>query len=94
MGFLLAMAGLPLALDVGSSLDTLPLHLERYLIKRTESENGQSQGTWAVSQVSQWEGACVRKQHMPCVWKLKKKTQVLLSPSILPLSCFVLFSYF
>ena len=86
MGFLLAMAGLPLALDVGSSLDTLPLHLERYLIKRTESENGQSQGTWAVSQVSQWEGACV--------WKLKKKTQVLLSPSILPLSCFVLFSYF
>lgn len=38
MGFLLVMAGWPLALDVGSIFDILPLHPERHLVKRTVRE--------------------------------------------------------
>lgn len=42
----------------------------------------------------QWEGACVKKHHMPHGWKLTEKTQFLASPSVLPLRppyllCFV-----
>lgn len=42
MGFLLVMADWPLALDVGSILDILPLHPERHLEKRTVREWAES----------------------------------------------------
>lgn len=42
MGFLLVMADWPLALDVGSILDILPLRPERHLVKRTVREWAES----------------------------------------------------
>lgn len=86
MGFLLTMAGWPLALDVGSILHTLPLHLERYLVKRTESENEQNHGTQAVEHVS---------GNSTCLWLETEKEDTgfgvsLHSPSQLYLLCFVI----
>lgn len=95
MGFLLTMAGWPLALDVGSIFRHTTLASGKIFGK--EDRVREWAEPWDMGTVLRCHSGrvCQETAHA-CGWKLKEKTQVLVSSSILLLSptCFVCFRIF